>query len=588
MRLLTANIANLATISLLDPKELFKDVLDSVAKESSPLRNNDDAFLSVFALDRSSHALILARISERAKEISEIKTTAPNKIEALLPLSRFLLPISRADAEALFARAHQITDEIDLTAIHQLKCVASLVVSSKQAINEGARREVSRVFYSIVTDSALRLAGEDGFPWENTSSAFALFDLPSSLAALARWEDSGITDRETCLLPILMSALKDNSITAEEAAALLPLINRTNVSLVRKIMELLGNGKSASGKKIIETLARDLVLRPGTRKRHEIGKVLNEFLAPNQEKGPWLSQLNSLVTFITEHDKRTGELSKTDLKRGVEIKLESPSPSTIAEMCVSVGGLSSMITSMSRSGVYVSETEILESIRTHVPADKHVHYLRALSDLGESVVFGRNIAEGLAAAIRWTHPAISEWRRTELGKVISRRLPEFARGLSFEDRAPVIFLLDALPDPSQNIPKVLIEGIAANVERLDARSIYAITSEIIKVTESSQAYAILSSYIGRLIARIPQRDLDNVDFSNVPASIPAAVARFLFALCQIVIFAPAGGLHMRCGGSHDLVRLQTYKNFSRFTTRKMNQSFALPILLSIGSQPDFG
>jgi len=514
----------------LDQAVLFTDIIDSLFAERAPLATGDEAFLSVLSLDRSTHGRILAWITEKSKAISGLKTVATEKIEALLPLARFVAPISRDDAKAIFTSAHQITDEMDRTAIHQLRCLASVVKQAKQGMGEQLRRAQSEIYYSIVTDAALRLADEEGFPWEVISSSLASFDLSVAFASLARWEDTGITDRDTCLASILLTALDEKSITDGEAAALLPLLGTIHTELIGRIIKGLAKGTSPLQSKIIDALARDVALQIDERWAPGIAKVFNNSELPSNVEGIWISKLLTQLSFLSKRPKPESHLhvaESTERDEDQQLGFDIPA-SVIGEQCTSVGGLEQIIQSLS---VSAPKSMVLEYIRTHVPLDKRVGYLRALCSLKETTLHGYSLGTAISIALNeWENPAVLDWKQRELGGLISERLPELSLGITFEKQAPILFLLKALPNQVQEVPKVLIEGIAANVERLDAPTIYGLVSEIVQTLESSQASAILEAYSKRLVARIPDQEIDRVDFASVPAAFPSALARYLFAL----------------------------------------------------------
>lgn len=569
--LCSAAIASLGNLLALDQAVLFKDITDILFPERAPLTTGDEAFLSVFSFNRASHGRILSWITEKSKAISGLKTVATEKIEALLPLARFLLPISREDAKAIFITAHQITDEMDRTAVHQLKCLASLVKQAKQGIDEQARRSQSGMYYSIVTDAALRLAGEEGFPWKAISSSLASFDLSVAFASLARWEDSGITDRDTCLAAILLTALDEKSITDEEAAALLPLLHTIHVELMGRIIKNLVSSTSPLKSTIIDAIARDVVLHIDERWAPEIAKVFNDSELPGHVGGLWTRTLLGQLSFLSKQPKQENHIPVAEPTRDGEEQQPGfdISPSLIGEKCSSVSGLEQIIQLLSASAPHLSTPGILEYIRTQVPLNKRVDYLRALCSLKETTLHGYSLGPAISIALNeWQNPAVLEWKRRELGAVISTRLPELSLGITFERQAPIIFLLEALPDQVQEVPKVLIEGIAANVERLDAPTIYGLVSEIVRLTESSRAGEILSVYLKRLITRVPDTEIDKVDFASVPTAFSAASARYLFALssdCDVRIRWRAARAIRRLArfGSartlHDLLALYSQK-----------------------------
>lgn len=276
MPLCAAAVASLGNLLELDNTILFTDITDALFKERGPLATGDETFLSIFSLTQSTHSQILGWITEKSLAISGLKTVATEKIEALLPLARFVVPISLKDAKAIFTSAHQITDEMDRTAVHQLKCLAILLERASHGMNEQARYAHSAMYYSIVTDAALRLADVEGFPWSVVSSSLAAFNLSAAFASLARWEDAGITDRNACLAPILLASLNEELMTEAEVAALLPLLERSEPELIKRILEGLARRAAPLHSKIADAIARDVVLNVSEHGAERIAQLWND------------------------------------------------------------------------------------------------------------------------------------------------------------------------------------------------------------------------------------------------------------------------------------------------------------------------
>jgi hypothetical protein len=104
--------ASLAVLKLLhlptlNRADLFADSLRLFGDKLNFLGQDELAVFSVAALAQELHNQILATALERANSIAKLRTVAEEKITATLSLARSLLPISRADAASLFARAHK-------------------------------------------------------------------------------------------------------------------------------------------------------------------------------------------------------------------------------------------------------------------------------------------------------------------------------------------------------------------------------------------------------------------------------------------------------------------------------------------------
>jgi hypothetical protein len=550
-------IASLGNLIPLDREILFKDITEALFAKRGPLATGEEGFLSIFSLNQSSHSLILAWITKKATAISELRTVSTDKIEGLLPLARFLLPISPNDARAIFTTAHRITDEIDRTAVHQLKCLALLLKKAKQGMSANERHEQSEIYYSVITDAALRLADERGFPWQTVVSCFASFDLNSTFASLARWEDTGITDREECLASILLTALDEQSISEEQAAGLLPLLDRIDIDSIVRVLRNLARRPSLVKPRIIDAIARDIALTMTEREADRVADIFDQPELSRQPDGVWITKLHSQIQFLRSQGRSDRDAKITSPVQVADSQQSQSNISTemIAQKCASVSGLEQIIQLGLTPGSGFSEFELLAHVREHVPLAQRVNHLRALCGLKRDTVHGYNLGKAILAALEnWSNPAVLEWKQNELGKCISNRLPEMSLGIPFDRQAPIFSLLRSLPNPAQDVATVLVQGIATNVDRFDAPAVYALASEIVEALESSVAAAVLASYSKRLIARIPSPEVDRVEFTSVPAALPAVLARYLFALlsdCDVRI---------RWRAAHAIRRLALFGN----------------------------
>ena len=135
------------------------------------------------------------------------RTSAEDKLTALIRFARLLLPISYEDAEALFNEAIEVAGEVNVEAVHEIALFAPLAERAVSSMDVDQRRTVGRNLAIVVGDAGVRLAGYDYFPWAKAAQALTTLDVCLALAAAARWEDSSLVDRATFLPPLLETAL---------------------------------------------------------------------------------------------------------------------------------------------------------------------------------------------------------------------------------------------------------------------------------------------------------------------------------------------------------------------------------------------
>ena len=218
------DLALLRCVPGTDPQELLTTCLGLLSMRPGYFGADELAVLPAFVPYPKSHEMILKTTSNLATAIIGERTVASEKIEGLLQICRLVSDISRHEADALFAEAHRMSEEIDVDAIHQLRALASLATRAASALDQARQREMSQRLHAVTTDACLRLSNNEGFPWDVVVEVMVKIDLPFALASIARWQDSNVQDLGTTFPPFIRVALQLKLIRAEEAVALLPLL----------------------------------------------------------------------------------------------------------------------------------------------------------------------------------------------------------------------------------------------------------------------------------------------------------------------------------------------------------------------------
>ena len=232
--------AALAILKLLCLKNINASLLLSsglkvFGDQMNPFGRDELLVFSIGVLRHDLHPEVLKNIIVRADEIAPMRIVAEDKISATLELSRFLVPISPDDAEALFTRAHGMTEETDVDAAYQLKSLGALLTNASCLMSSDRRLESAADFMSVVTDAAIRLSEQEHFPWQSVMTALTTVNFSVAVAAVARWEDSGVVDRWKCLRTLFTTALSQGSMTPTQATALTTLLDSLEISLLRKL-----------------------------------------------------------------------------------------------------------------------------------------------------------------------------------------------------------------------------------------------------------------------------------------------------------------------------------------------------------------
>jgi hypothetical protein len=188
------SITRLMALRGLDRTVLLERASSFLSVRSDPFGSAEVQIFASLALDRSLHPQILSAITARARAVRSMKTSAEDKLTALIRLAHLLLPISHADAKSLFNEAVEVAGEINAEAVHEIALFAPLAEHAVGSMNLDQRRAVACDLAIVIDDAGVRLKGHDHFPWGEAAQALSALNVCFALAAVARWEDSSIVD----------------------------------------------------------------------------------------------------------------------------------------------------------------------------------------------------------------------------------------------------------------------------------------------------------------------------------------------------------------------------------------------------------
>ncbi|MDE3042263.1 MAG: hypothetical protein KGJ82_17045 [Nitrospirota bacterium] len=230
------SITRLMVLPSLNRVVLFELASSLLDMRSDPFGLEESPVLASLALDQSLHQRILSAITGRARAVRGMKTSAEDKIAALIRFARLLLPISHVDSESLFNEAIEVAGEVNADAVHEIALFAPFAERAVSCMAVDGRRAVASNLAIVVGDVGVRLAGHDHFPWKMASRSLATLDICLALAATARWEDSSIVDRATTLPDILETSLQRRALSPVQVVALSSLLDVLSDDLMVRIM----------------------------------------------------------------------------------------------------------------------------------------------------------------------------------------------------------------------------------------------------------------------------------------------------------------------------------------------------------------
>ena len=237
-------------------------------------------------------------VANAAEDIKGLRAASSDKLEAIIHLSRLILPVSRDDAESLFNDAVGIAKEIDQEAFDQIDFLSVL---AERARHSGATRSQinSSRYYTFVSGAAERLSDRDGFPWGSAVHALTCVDDETALSAICRWADDGTVRLDDTLDPFLLTALQRGIISLEASTSLALLIGGSGSDLRKEIVSR-ATKDTPKYKNVIEELAKETLLLSPQHGRLPLGQEIVDRISSRMtfQEGPWLAHLRDTIAFL--------------------------------------------------------------------------------------------------------------------------------------------------------------------------------------------------------------------------------------------------------------------------------------------------
>ncbi len=532
------SITRLTILMSFDPTIVYDEALSALGPGVSPFSNSETQVFKNLAVVESLHGQLLKAIAVRAETVKAAKVSADEKISALVRFARVLMIISEADAEELFTQAVAVADEVNVEAIWEIDTLAPLTDRAIDGLTVEQRKATASTVATIVSDAAIRLEGQDGFPWSKVGRALANLHLGVSLACMGRWEDSGIIDRESLLPAILKTSLDRGSLSPAQVTSVFSLVDAAQTDLLECVIDkVIHLASSDDVSSLVEQIAKEELLRFGEGKREEITKKLSS--VPTREPGTWLPLLVKTTNFLhsqpskDESSSNGNDATLNDRDRKKEELLETIEwnayrfidPSEIN------GVVSRVLSNAKASETFISVSEILFRIGGSVALSDRISHLEALMDSRSGNIDFYELGRVIPTWIEeWgDYPSISSWKRERLLNVIRKLLPAFVGYLVY-DQSPLPTLIKESEASKEDVCSALLDAIAGHIDGLDARTVYALVGLTARYCDHRDAAIVLQKYAERLFQRIPVVQREDWDLADIPDIPPQALARFLYAL----------------------------------------------------------
>jgi hypothetical protein len=472
---------------------------------------------------------LVADIDAAASAIRTQRIGARDKSQALLTYSRLLLPFSPDDANVVFHNAIEAASQLDREAVAQLRLLGQLFKRGTDSVEN--RRVAARDLAEVLVDAAVRLDGDENLPWKEVMETLAALDLPLALANTAKWQDANLVDFAQTLAPVLNSGLTRGTLDPAAAMAL-ELMLHGNHAIADAVLDHAGN--SVNSGSYLEEVARDALVRHNER---DNSKLLNR---PQMARwtGRWSRALQERQEFLESLEKTESTPPAITRKVTAEPEVRSTMTWTRENLLNAEAFANALTTALQAARAqhrYVSLSDLIATAAESVDRRDRLVFLAVLRGL--KIRNGASVVEAMLVILdRWSTPAIRSWAASDMPAVIVERLPDFARYIGHsETLLPRALKWTGLaPDALANL---LLRAVERHGQMFDGEQVFALAGLIAGHLDPHSSSVIGVWYAKRLAERVSPEDRDQTwQLHDVPGTVPASVARFLYA----------------CMGDHDL------------------------------------
>src|SRR5574341_1101248 len=336
---------------------------------------------------------LVISIAKAAEDIKGLREASSEKMAAIINLSRLILPVSRDDAQPLFNEAISIAKEIDREAFDQIDFVSVLAEHAGMQ-DQHDRRVIAADIFAFVSGAAVRLSGQDAFPWTSAVHALTCVDESSALAAICRWADDNTATLDYTLARFLLTGLQRNIISPDVAISLDMLIDGSYGDLRKELISRAAVNPQES-KQIIEELAKETLLFSPQEKRLPLGQeIIDRIPQADNTQREWLAQLKDTVLFLknatrkTEDEEAIRSGKSQQLANGHELPKEFVFDPQGKSFTTSEA-IGEVLKTASASGLRYHDLDLLKRMRdaSSSPKDR-VPFLNAVSGVPEDLIWG--------------------------------------------------------------------------------------------------------------------------------------------------------------------------------------------------------
>ena len=498
---------------------------------------------------------LLSYVTEAFQEIKGLRAASREKLEAIVRLSRLVLPVSRDDAEVLFNEALNIAKEIDREAIDQIEFLAVLAEKAKFSC-QSDRRKIAGGIFTFVSCAAFRISGYDGFSWQSAVQALTCMDNAIALAGVCRWADEGAIRLDVTLGPYLLQSLKKGIISPEIAVSLALITDGADGNLRKELIDRVA-AEPRKYYQVIEELSKDTLLHCSRQEMPVLGrKIVDQIPQDEFTEGPWLEKLRKTVAFLNSLIEKQKNETKPDRNKRAIFHDNATSPKKFVfdpQGCsfTTPESLSKVLKEAKTSELIYNDRELLYKMRevSSHPRDR-IPYLDALDTIPEELIRSTDrVDEILDSLDLWSGtPAVDRWCREKLPSVLIRHFHGIVRWI--EVRRPILDrLLEYTGLKAEKRIEIILSGVSRMGHALNSRSLFAIAGMIANAIDGEESAELMHWYCKRLLNRLSEEEISIYSISSIPENESETFARFLFALMSDI------DTRIRWKAAHTLRRL---------------------------------
>jgi len=518
------SVARLMHLNGLSTEYLFECTTHTLrTRNEGPLARRSLPIWEDFLVRPEVHQKILDEIMSRLGAIKGARISARDKANTLLDFSKLVLNFSPRDAQALFEDAVVITQDIDREAMIQIEFVSGLTAHHDN-FSPTLGKELAVAHAAYVTDVAIRLDGEEHFPWKK--AIYSIYDLSPEVAfaVSSQWQDEGLADLDDSLAPLLRRMVKDSK-NPILASALFGLLKYVPVRGFLSLIENVSVTPEPLRKDAFELLSKKLLMDVFSSQRDRLIEDLAEHLPRNFIPGNMTIRLKAEAELIKE-----AGANIPNIKAETEMPVNFPVDADFSTGAGIRAAVDDAKAEERKQGRYTSLDTIFQAARKKITAPaQRLMFLEVVSDFSSDGLDADNrILAMLDTLEDWKSPAIDRWKEQQLPSIVRINLWGFTRWIR-ESNVKLTKLIHASGLQGQALIDVVAGGIEERSGDYSSHSLFGLCETIAPSLTKEDANELTKWYVARLGEKVPRDVVDRFSLAEMPDDLEQAIGRFLFA-----------------------------------------------------------